>query len=99
MNELEILLGLIIIFQLVNINRKVNKQMATQAEHAAALQGIATQLGKVDTEIQGLKSKISDLETALQNAGSTTPEVDAALQAVKDAVQKVDDEVPDAPTA
>lgn len=65
-----------------------------QAELAQALNDAAAEAVKAKGEIV---AKIADLETAIGNAGNTTPEVDAALAALKDAVQGVDDIVPDAP--
>jgi chromosome segregation ATPase len=75
-----------------SINHKLNKIMATQAEHAAELRAIKDQNDKARAEVL---AKIADLETALANAGNTTPEVDEAMAALKASVQTDDDIVAD----
>lgn len=67
--------------------------MTTQAELAAQLAAVGTQLTKVAQEIT---DKMSQLQAAIETAGTVTPEVTAALDAVKGVVQALDDIVPDA---
>lgn len=74
--------------------QKLNKIMATQAQHAQELRDVIAQNEKARLEI--LK-KIADLEQAIIDGGGTTPEVDAALAELKASVQTDDDIVPDAP--
>jgi len=75
------------------ITQKLESIMTTQAELAAQLLQVRDQITKVQTEITG---KIADLEAAIGAAGTVSPEVEAALQAVRDALQPIDDIVPDA---
>lgn len=69
--------------------------MTTREEFAQQLLGVRDQITKVQGEIVG---KIAELEAAIAAAGEIGPEVEAALQAVKDALQPIDEIVPDAPT-
>ncbi len=64
--------------------------MATQAEHAADLEALASQ---VERNRQEVIAKITALEEALAAGGGTSPEVDAKLAALKAAVQASDDDV------
>lgn len=82
--------------KLDEILNKLNQILMTQAELAQALTDAAAEAVKAKAEIV---AKIADLEGAIANAGNTTPEVDTALAALKEAVQGVDDIVPDAPPA
>lgn len=66
--------------------------MGSQADEATALNALADQLTKANTEIQ---AAIADLKTQIANAGNTTPEVDAALARVTAGAQTLDDIVPD----
>lgn len=75
------------------INQKADSIMATQAEQAARLRAIGTQLAKVRAEIV---AAVDRLTQALETAGSTTPEVDEATEALQGAVQGLDDLNPDA---
>ena len=68
--------------------------LMNQQELAQALNDAAAEAVKAKAEIV---QKISNLEAAIVAAGNTSPEVDAALSALKDAVQGVDDIVPDQP--
>ncbi len=72
--------------------QKVDSIMATQAEQAATLRAIATQLAKVRAEIV---RAVDRLTQALATAGATTPEVDEATAALQTAVQGLDDLNPD----
>jgi septal ring factor EnvC (AmiA/AmiB activator) len=78
------------------ILNRLGKIMSTQAELAASLAAVSTQVAKIGTETSGLQAKIAELEAAILAAGGTTPEVDAALAALKAQVQVVDDLVIDA---
>ena len=69
---------------------------------AAAATATAAKVDKVGAETATLLEKLALLEEAVNLAGNTTPEVDAALAAlstaagnVDNAVQAVDDQVPD----
>lgn len=79
---------------LANINRKLDKLMATADESTKELGEIKDQLVKANTEIQ---AKIQALVDAANNAGNTDPAVQAAIDALKPAAQALDDVVPDAP--
>lgn len=72
----------------INNNQKLNKIMSTQAEVAAQLTALSTQLDKALAEIQAEIQKLTD---AVAAAGASTPEVDAALDALKAKVQALDD--------
>lgn len=63
-------------------------------ELAQGLTDLATQLGKVNTEITG---KFKDLEDAIANADNVPDTVVNAFNALKPAVQTLDNLVPDAP--
>ena len=76
---------------------KLGKLMATQAELAASLAALSTQVAKIATESSATLAKLAELEDALANAGETTPEVDAAVEALRTQLQLVDDLVADAP--
>lgn len=81
--------------QLLN---KVTHIMATQAELAASLTALTTEVAKIGTETTTLLQKVDALQAALDAAGQTTPEVDAAMAALAAQAKTVDDLVPDAPT-
>lgn len=74
--------------------------MATQAEHAAELNSLKTQVDKIYTEVtsvnQAAQARIAELEALLAAGGSTTAEVDAAVTAIRAALQPLDDLTPDA---
>lgn|SRR5678815_4612504 len=83
---------------LENTERKI---LMNQAELAAGLKAIQTQVGKVAAE-QAAKSdaliaKVAELEAVIAAGGDVTPEVTEALDGVKTAVQALDDVIPDAP--
>jgi uncharacterized protein YoxC len=61
-----------------------NKIIMTTQEAVEKLNGVATQLGKVRTEVQ----KLVD---AAANNGNVSPELQAAIDSVAAAVQGVDD--------
>lgn len=88
-----------IIELLFHNNQKLEKIMATQAELAAQLRDLGTELGKIGGETTTLLQKISDLEAQIANLDNVTPELQAAFDAVKQQAQTVDDLVPDAPTS
>ena len=75
--------------------------MATQAEIAAGLTQLQTQIGKVAKEqsdrFDTLTATIKDLTDKLNAGGDATPEVVAALASVQTALQSLDDTIPDAP--
>jgi len=75
-----------------------NRMMASQAELAADLQTVKSQVEKIGTETAATLRKVTDLEEALAAAGGTTPEVDEAVRALKEQVKVVDDLVADPPT-
>ena len=64
--------------------------MATQSEHAAALQALRDQVARNRTEVL---ARIAELEAAVAAAGGTSPEVDAAFEALRTEVQASDDDV------
>lgn len=70
---------------LINSLRKLITM--TNAELAASLEALSTQLDKVTTELQ---TEIKGLEDAIATAGGSTPEVDAALAKVKSRVDALD---------
>jgi uncharacterized membrane protein YfbV (UPF0208 family) len=76
------------------INQKIDIIMATQAEAAAQLATITSQLVKANTEIQ---ARIQALIDAAANV-DLTPELQAAVDGLKPAAQALDDIVPDQPT-
>ena len=80
---------------------KLDKILMNQAELAAGLKAIQTQVGKVAAE-QAAKSdaliaKVAELEAIIAAGGDVTPEVTEALEGVKTALQALDDVIPDAP--
>ena len=79
---------------LKSILDKVNAIMATQAELAATLATVKTQLTKASGEIT---ARIQALVDALAAAGGTTPEVDAAVADLQAVAQALDDINPDTP--
>lgn len=89
-----------VLTHLRTINRKIN--MATQAEIAAGLKQIQTQIGKVAKEqsdrFDALTAKIKELTDLINAGGDATPEVTSALADVQTALQALDDTIPDAPT-
>ena len=71
---------------------------------AAAATATVAKVDKVGAETAVLLEKMAALQDAVNQAGNTTPEVDAALAALNiavgnldNAVQAVDDQVPDIP--
>jgi len=81
---------------------KLDRIIMNQAELAAGLKAIQTQVGKVAAE-QAAKSdaliaKVAELEAIIAAGGDVTPEVTEALEGVKTALQALDDVIPDAPT-
>lgn len=74
--------------------RNLKQIMANQAQLAADLRSVKTQLDKIATESQALLDKISELEAELENQ-DVTPELQAAFDAVKSQAQTIDDLVPD----
>lgn len=73
---------------------KLEKIMATQAEHAQALRDLREQNEKAAAE---QASALQRLQDALDNAGGTTPEVDEAMAALRASIQAEDDLNPDEP--
>lgn len=83
------------------LEHKLNKILMNQAELAAGLRTIQTQVGKVATEqatrFDSLSAKITELEAIIAAGGDVTEEVTTALDGVKVALQALDDTIPDAP--
>jgi len=84
-----------------NDENKLDRIIMNQAELAAGLKAIQTQVGKVAAE-QAAKSdaliaKVAELEAIIAAGGDVTPEVTEALEGVKTALQALDDVIPDAP--
>jgi septal ring factor EnvC (AmiA/AmiB activator) len=71
------------------------KIMATQAELAAQLTTLGTQVQKIGQETSTLVQKVADLEEALNNQDDVSPELQAAFDGLKSQVQVVDDQVAD----
>lgn len=75
--------------------------LMNQAELAAGLKAIQTQVGKVAAEqakrSDELAAKIKQLEDIIAAGGDVTAEVTEALDGVKTALQALDDVIPDAP--
>lgn len=76
----------------------VNRIMATQAELAAELQAVATQLNKIGGETSTLLQKITDLEAVIAAGPALSQDLIDAVAAVKTQAAVVDNLVPDAPT-
>lgn len=80
---------------------KLKEIIMTQAELAAGLKTIQTQVGKVAKEqsdrFDALSKEIADLKDVITAGGDVTPEVTAALADVQTALQSLDDTIPDAP--
>lgn len=74
------------------INTKLQQSMITQAQVAADLVSLTSQVDKIKTEVT---QKLQELATAITNQGNAAPEVEAALTALKTSVQAVDDLIPD----
>lgn len=77
---------------------KLGTLMATQAELAASLAALSTQVSKIATESTTTLAKLAELEAAIAAGGETTPEVDAAMEGLRTQLQLVDELVTDAPT-
>lgn len=84
---------------LESIHQKLNTIMATQAELAAQLNEVTTQVGKIKTETQATLTKVSELEAALANQDNVSPELQTAFDNLKAQVIAVDELIPDAPVA
>ena len=84
----------------VNIERKVETVMTTQAELAAELVALKDQVAKARQENADAKARqlarIDELEQALAAAAVVIPDVTAALDALRSEVQGADDDNPDA---
>jgi predicted XRE-type DNA-binding protein len=81
---------------------KLLKQIImTQAELAAGLKTIQTQVGKVAKEqsdrFDALTAKIKELTDIINAGGDVTPEVTEALASVQTALNELDSTIPDAP--
>ncbi len=95
---------------LLHLHKEIRNIMASQAELAASLTAVNTQLNDIATEVDKVSGEtstlvkaVADLTAALEAGGATSPEVDAALAAVQAStsalatkVAAVDDLVPDA---
>lgn len=79
---------------LAQINKKLDKLMATAEESAKQLSDIKDELIKANDEIQ---KKIQALVDAANNAGNTDPAVQAGIDALVPAAKALDDIVPDEP--
>jgi len=75
----------------------------TQVELAAGLKTIQTQVGKVAREqsdrFDALSKEIAELKVIIEAGDAVTPEVAQALTDVQNALQALDDTIPDAPVA
>lgn len=74
----------------------------TQQELAALLDTKTTQIIKVAKEqsdrFDVLSTRIKELEDAINNGGAVSPEVEAAVTNVTNALNTLDEAIPDAPT-
>jgi uncharacterized protein (DUF3084 family) len=77
------------------IHKNQLKIMATQAELAAQLNTVATQVGKIGQESTKTLEKVQELEEALANQDNVSPELQTAFDNLKSQVQTVDDLVVD----
>lgn len=77
-----------------SLHTKVDTIMANQAEQAAKLRTLASQLNKSKAEII---AAVDTLKQAIEAGGNSTEEVDDATAALETAVQGLDDLNPDAP--
>jgi chromosome segregation ATPase len=87
-----------------NIDCKLDKIMATQAEVAADLRIVLAQQKKTIEEIKdtqskvdALKAKIVELEAVIAAGSEVNPELLSAVADVKAAAQAADDAIPDLP--
>jgi methyl-accepting chemotaxis protein len=80
---------------LVEINNKLNKIMASQADIAGALNETATKVQKIAEETRSLLTKIEELTTAIENQGDVSPELQTAVDNLNAQVEVVDQLVPD----
>lgn len=75
--------------------------MITQAELAAGLKALQSQVGKVAKEqsdrFDALTAKVKELQDLIDAGGTINAEVESAFQEVKTALQSLDDVIPDAP--
>lgn len=74
---------------------KFDQMAKTQAELAAELNSLATQLQKVGTESTKTLQKVTEMQAVIDSQGGVTEELQAAFDAVKAQVQAVDDLVVD----
>ena len=75
-----------------SLHEKVDSIMGSQADQAAKLRALATQLGKAKAEIV---TAVDTLKAAIEAGGNSTEEVDDATAALETAVQGLDDLNPD----
>lgn len=88
-----------------DLKKLLEQIIMTQKEAAEALQLAVKQLNKLDgdtkvlqTSVDTANARIVELEAVIAAGDEASPELIAAVQAVKDAVQIVDDNVPEVPT-
>ena len=84
-----------------SLDKKLDQIIMNQAELAAGLTKIQTQVGKVAKEqsdrFDALSKEIADLKAVIDAGGNVTPEVAQAVTDVQTALQSLDDTIPDAP--
>ncbi len=85
-----------ILCHLDDIERKVDRIMASQAELTAQLNTLNDQMTKIGTETTALLAAIADLKVQVQNA-PVSAELQAAFDKVAASAKAVDDLVPDQP--
>jgi len=85
-----------------NLQKQIEKLMATQADMVTQLNAVLAQEKKTAEEIKAvqaasdvLKQRITDLEAIVAAGGDATPELEKAVADVKAQAQIVDDEIPD----
>ena len=86
-----------ILTRLDTILERTQEIMSTQAEAAAALQAVATQLDKVKGETTALVAEVQALKDAATNADTVSPDLQAAIDAVASRTASIDGLVTDLP--
>jgi chromosome segregation ATPase len=84
--------------EIKSINQKLITMAKTQAELAAEMNQISTQLTKVAGESKQTLDKVKELEEALNNQENVSPELQSAFDNLKAQVLVVDDLIPDVTT-
>jgi seryl-tRNA synthetase len=84
-----------VISQLNSINQKLITMAKTQAELAAEMNEVNTQLGKIGNESAKTLQKVEELQAVIDNQPNVDPALQTAFDALKAQVKIVDDMVPD----